>query len=102
MLLKDTKSSVQPSAVIMDNWQDGTKSVRLAGNIREEENDGQVIYVYDEVKFDLEAGRTETAADIAAEFEDWWAYGSQPEEPEMTLEERVAAIEDFIISGGEI
>lgn len=102
MLLKDTKSSVQPSAVLMDNWQDGTKSVRLAGNIREEESDGQVIFVYDEVKFDLEAGRTETAADIEADFDEWWAFGSQPVEPLPTLEERVAAIEDYIVSGGEI
>ena len=69
MLLKDTRSNAQPSAVLVDDW--------------------------------LVAGRTVTAADIAAEFEDWWAYGSQPEEPLPTLEERVAMLEDFIISGGE-
>ena len=102
MLLKDTRSNAQPSAVLVDDWQDGTKSVRMAGNIREEAGEDGTVFVYDEVTFELEAGRTETATDIAAEFEDWWAYGSQPEEPEMTLEERVAAIEDFIISGGEI
>lgn len=102
MLLKDTKSSVQPSAVLVDEWADGTKSVRLAGNIREEEEDGQTVYTYDEVTFDLEEGRTETASDIEEEFDDWWAFGSQPEEPLPTLEERVAAIEDYIVSGGEI
>ena len=102
MLLKDTRSNAQPSAVLVDDWQDGTKSVRMAGNIREETGEDGTVFVYDEVTFELEAGRTETAADIAAEFEDWWAYGSQPVEPLPTLEERVAAIEDFIISGGEI
>ena len=101
MLLKDTRSNAQPSAVLMDDWQDGTKSVRLAGNIREETSEDGTVFVYDEVTFDLEAGRTETAADIAAEFEDWWAYGSQEEEPLPTLEERVAMLEDYIISGGE-
>ena len=45
---------------------------------------------------------TETAADIEADFDEWWAFGSQPVEPLPTLEEWVAAIEDFIISGGEI
>ena len=101
MLLKDTRSNVQPSAVLVDDWQDGTKSVRMAGNIREEAGEDGTVFVYDEVTFDLEAGRTETAADIAAEFEDWWDYGTQPEEPLPTLEERVAMLEDFIISGGE-
>lgn len=102
MLLKDTRSNAQPSAVLVDDWQDGTKSVRMAGNIREEAGEDGTVFVYDEVTFELEAGRTETAEDIAADFDAWWEYGSQPEEPEMTLEERVAAIEDFIISGGEI
>ena len=102
MLLKDTRSNAQPSAVLVDDWQDGTKSVRMAGNVREESGEEGVVFVYDEVTFDLEAGRTETAADIAEDFEGWWEYGSQPEEPEMTLEERVAAIEDYIISGGEV
>ena len=101
MLLRDTKSSARPSAVLMDEWEDGTKSVRMSGNIREAEEDGQTVYTFDEVTFELEAGRTETAEDIQAGFDDWWAFGSQPEEPLPTLEERVAAIEDYIISGGE-
>lgn len=102
MLLRDTRSNAQPSAVLVDTREDGTKSVRMAGNVREENEDGQVIYVYDEVVFDLEAGRTETAEDITEAFYAWWDFGSQPEEPLPTLEERVAAIEDYIISGGEI
>lgn len=102
MLLKDTRSNAQPSAVLVDDWQDGTKSVRMAGNIREEAGEDGTVFVYDEVTFELEAGRTETAADIEADFDEWWAFGSQPVEPLPTLEERVAAIEDYIVSGGEI
>ena len=101
MLLKDTKSNVRPSAVLVDENEDGSKTVRIAGEVREDTVDGQTEYTYDEVLFTLEAGRTETAEDIEADKDDWWAYGSQPEDAPMTLEERVAAIEDFIISGGE-
>ena len=101
MLIKDTKSNVQPSAVLLDKNADGTKTVRLAGNIVETQVDGETVYTYDEALFTLEEGRAETAEDIEAEFEDWWDYGTQPEEPLPTLEERVAMLEDFIISGGE-
>ena len=102
MLLRDTKSTVRPSAVLMDDQEDGSKIVRIAGEATESEEDGQTVYTYDEVLFTLEPGRTETAEDIEADLQDWWEYGSQPEEPLPTLEERVAAIEDYIIGGGEI
>jgi len=102
MLLKGTKSNALPSVVLMDENEDGSKTVRLAGEADEIEEDGQTFYVYDEVLFTLEPGRTETAEDIEEDFDGWWEYGSQPEEPEQTLEERVAAIEDFIINGGEV
>ena len=102
MLLKGTKSNALPSVVLMDENEDGSKTVRLAGEADEIEEDGQTVYTYDEVLFTLEPGRTETAEDIEADLQDWWEYGSQPEEPLPTLEERVAAIEDYIIGGGEI
>lgn len=79
---------------------EGNKFVRLADHIREEERDGQAVYVYDEVQFELEAEREETAADIQADFEDWWEYGSQEEAAEPTLEERISAIEDYLL--GEV
>lgn len=101
MLIKDTKSNVQPSAVLMDENEDGSKTVRIAGEVTEIQEDGQTFYQYDEVLFTLEAGRTETAEDIAENLVDWWSYGSQDEEPLPTLEERVAMLEDYIISGGE-
>ena len=102
MFLKDTKGTTAPSAVLMDEKENGEKIVRLAGNVRTVEEDGQTVYTYDEVLFTLEAGRTETIEDIEADLSDWWDYGSQPEEPLPTLEERIAAIEDYIIGGGEI
>ena len=50
MLIKDTKSNVLPSAVLMDENEDGSKIVRMAGEATEEAGeDGQTIYTYDEV-----------------------------------------------------
>lgn len=98
MYLKDTKSAQRPSAVLLDEG-DGEKRVRLAANIRETEEDGQTMYVYDEAVFALGADREETAEDILEDFDAWWTFGTQPEEPLPTLEERVAAIEDYLIGG---
>ena len=102
MFIKDTTSNLQPSRVLVDENTDGSKTVRLAGEAEEFTEDGQTFYRFDEVLFTLEAGRTETAEDIEEDFDDWWEFGSQDEEPLPTLEERVAMLEDFIISGGEI
>lgn len=101
MFYPGVKSNTEPSAVQVEVLGDGSKHVRLADNIQEIEEDGQTLYQYDEAVFDLEAFREETAEDIEKEFEGWWEYGTQPEEPLPTLEERVAAIEDYLI-GGEL
>jgi len=98
MLLQNTKSTLEPSPVLMDETEEG-KVVRLADNIRQEEEDGQTVYTYDEVLFTMDPDRTETAEDIAEDFDAWWEFGSQPEEPEPTLEDRVSAIEEFLIGG---
>lgn len=100
MLLKDTRSSELPCAVAMDEKDDGGKIVRITGEVSEIQEEGQTIYQYDEVVFELEPGRTETVADIEAELADWWEYGCLEEEPAPTLEERVAMIEDYLIGGG--
>lgn len=102
MLLKDTRSSERPSAVLIDEQEDGSRIVRIAGEVTEIQEDGQTVYQYDEVLFVLDAERTETAEDILADKDVWWEFGSQEEEPMPTLEERVAMIEDYLISGGEI
>lgn len=62
-----------------------------------EETGEQTMFVYDEVEFDLEAEREETAADIEADFDGWWEYGSQEDESMPTLEERISAIEDYLL-----
>lgn len=99
MLLKNTKSTTMPSAVLLKAREDGKKDVRMADNIREEEREDGPVIVYDEVVFVLSEDRTETAEDIEANFEAWWDYGSQPEEPTPTIEDRVRAIEDYLIGG---
>ena len=98
MLLRNTESNVRPSAVLLDEREDG-KRVRLADSVREEERDGETVFVYDEVVFTLEPDREETAEDIAADFEGWWEYGSQDEEPLPTIEERVSLIEEMLLGG---
>lgn len=98
MLLINTESNVRPSAVLFENGEDGT-SVRLADHIREDDRDGQNVYVYDEVVFHLDADRTETEADIQADFATWWEYGSQPEEPMPTIEERLELVEMMLMGG---
>lgn len=98
MLLRNTESNVRPSAVLVDEREDG-KRVRLAGSVREEDQDGETMFVYDEVVFTLEPDRAETAEDIAADFDAWWEYGSQDEEPLPTIEERVSLIEEMLLGG---
>ena len=100
MYLQNTESNLRPPVVVLNELEDGTKSVRLADNIREvETEDGATMYVYDEAVFTLEADRTETADDILEDFADWWEYGIQPEEPLPTLEERVEMIEELLMGG---
>lgn len=98
MLLTNTESNVRPSAVLLEHGEDGL-GVRLADHIREDERDGQNVYVYDEVVFHLDADRTETEADIQADFATWWEYGSQPEEPMPTIEERLELVEMMLMGG---
>ncbi len=88
-------------------WPDGRKCVRLADNVqeevREDEHGEQTVFVYDEVLFELDADRTETAQDIEDHFSEWWIFGSEPEETLPTVEERLDAIEELMmeILGGE-
>ena len=71
----------------------------MASNIVEEDRDGQMVYVYDEAVFTLGADREETAEDIKADFESWWEYGIQPEEPMPTIEERLELVEMMLMGG---
>lgn len=97
MLQKDIRSTVKPSAILIEEYGE-EKHVYLHDNIRtEKDEDGQEMYVYDGVSFELEPGRTETEKDIKKNFDQWWAYGAQPNTAEPTLEERVAALEDYLL-----
>lgn len=99
MLLTSTESSIRPSAVTLERLPDGTANVRMANNIAEEDRDGQTVYVYDEAVFALGTDREETAEDIQADFESWWEYGIQPEEPIPTIEERLELVEMILMGG---
>lgn len=85
--------------MVLERLPDGAAAVRMANNIMEDDRDGQNIYVYDEVVFHLDADRTETEADIQADFATWWEYGSQPEEPMPTIEERLELVEMMLMGG---
>lgn len=84
---------------MMERLPDGTANVRLAADIKEEDREGQKIYVYDEAVFTLEADRTETAEEIQSNFDAWWTYGIQPEEPMPTIEERLELVEMMLMGG---
>lgn len=102
MLLKNTESGVRPCMVALLRHDDGTADVRMAGNIREEDREGQTVYIYDEAVFELGADRAEAAEDIEADFDTWWAYGCQPEEPMPTIEERLELVEMLLMGGGTL
>ena len=85
--------------MVLERLPDGTADVRLANNIMEEDRDGQTVYVYDEAVFTLGTDREETVEDIQADFEAWWEYGIQPEEPMPTIEERLELVEMILMGG---
>lgn len=97
MYLENTRSNVRPSAVIVETLGDGRKIVRMADGIQEETGEGGTQYVYDEVVFELDADRKETAEDIEESFADWWVYGQEPEEAPPTIEERLSLVEDMLM-----
>lgn len=99
MLYAGTESTVRPEKVKMERLGSGETVVRLANNAREEDREGQTIYVYDEAVFSLGADREETEEDILMDFEAWWEYGIQPEEPMPTIEERLELVEMMLMGG---
>lgn len=88
---------MRPVSVLLERLGDGSANVRLASNIREEVREGEKVLIYDEVVFSLPADRKETAEDIEQDFDAWWVYGSEPEMPVPTVEERLDVLEGVLM-----
>jgi hypothetical protein len=97
MLLVDTKSASQPPRVTLE-YPEGKTRVCLADNIkRVEEPEEGVGFVYDEVVFFMPDDRSDTLAEIEANFAAWWEYG-QEDIKEPSLEDRVSDLESLILA----
>ena len=103
MLFENTQSAVMPNTVSVGATD---RLVRLADHVKEDiTEDGQVMYTYDEVVFTLPEDRDDTIEEITAHFDDWWTYGLSDQDEPVTLEARVADLENIILEllgGGEI
>lgn len=101
MLYANTESTVRPEKVRVEKLGSGEAVVRLTDHVVEEVREDQTVFAYDEVIFTLESGRTETEEDILNDFDGWWAYGAQPEEPLPTIDERLELVEMILMGGME-
>lgn len=104
MIYKNATAASWPQRVVFEQLPERT-IVRLADNVStyKEDDSQQELYRYDEVVFDLPDDRAEeTKESIEASFADWWDYGQQEQEDEtVSLEERVAALEELYLLGME-
>ena len=101
MIYRNAEAGQAPEQVTLERLPDKTV-VRMTDNVTpfepEDDQISQTMYRYDEVVFELPEDRSgETAASIAADFEAWWEYGSEDEDP-VTLESRIAALEDLFLA----
>lgn len=85
-----------PSSVVIESPTGAPCSVRLADHVQEIITEDGKTYEYDEVVFDLPDDREETVESIQASFAAWWEFGQQEEE-EVTVESRLAALEDAVM-----
>lgn len=103
MIYRNAEAGQSPERVKLERLPDKT-IVRMTDNVRpfetaaEEGQPSQTMYRFDEVVFDLPEDRAgETVVSITTDFAAWWAFGSEDEEP-VTLEDRVAALEDMFLA----
>lgn len=103
MIYRNAEAGQTPERVALERLPDKT-IVRMTDNVtpfETETQDGQpsqTMYRFDEVVFDLPEDRSgETITSITADFDAWWEFGSADEEP-VTLETRIAALEDMFLS----
>ena len=70
----------------------------LADNVvKTQDEDGNDVFIYDEVVFVLDGDRKDSPAEYEADFDSWWEYGSTEDDPLPTLEERVSDLEMYIM-----
>lgn len=102
MIYKDVEAREKPPKVLIERLPEKT-TVRLTDNVKtfmSADDEPQEMARYDEVVFDLPEDRKgETKATIEKSFADWWEYGqSDPVDDTVTIEDRVAALEEMYMS----
>ena len=76
-----------------------TTRVILTDNVvKTQDEDGNDVFIYDEVVFVLDGERDDSPAEYEDDFDSWWEYGSAEDEPLPTLEERVSDLELYIMN----
>lgn len=102
MIYLNAEAGSAPAKVVLEDLPE-KKIVRLADNVtthQTEDEIPQTVYRFDEVVFDLPEDRQgETEESIEANFAQWWEFGSADPEEAITLEDRVAALEDMYLYG---
>lgn len=96
MLLLNTKAASRPASAAIENLQ-GKKRVILAGNIKMVEDPEDNGFVYDEVIFFMPDDRHETIPEIETNFDAWWEFGKE-DQRDPTIEERLADLEELVLS----
>ena len=97
MLLVNTKSASRPPRVDIETLE-SKRRVILADHIEQVEDPEEGTgFVYDEVVFFMPDDRSDTLAEIEANFADWWEYGKE-DFKEPTLEERVSDLEALFLA----
>ena len=102
MIYLNAEAGSAPAKVVLEDLPE-KKIVRLSDNVtthQTEDEIPQTVYRFDEVVFDLPEDRQgETEESIEENFAQWWEFGSADPEEAITLEDRVAALEDMYLYG---
>lgn len=96
MLLIGTKASTVPAKVSIEKLET-KRRVILSDHIEQVEDPEDTGFVYDEVVFFMPDDRSDTLAEIEANFDAWWEYGKE-DFKEPTLEERISDLETLVLT----
>jgi len=105
MIYKNAEAGARPAKVVLESLPEKTL-VRLTDNVTIFQTDDEIpqeMFRFDEVVFDLPEDRADESAETIEEnFSDWWAFGqADPEDETVTLEDRIAALEEMYVLGME-